>query len=266
MTIFEHKNYKIFIRNWLKNQPKAGRGSFKEWAQKLRVSTTLMSQIFNGEKELSPEHASELCDLLHFTESESDYFLLLVDYSRAGTPGLKKKILRKIEAEQKKSQNISQRLKVDELSDYTKAIFYSHWMYSGVRNLTAIPKFQTVEALAEHLKAPRVQVQKIIEFLLENGLCVTEGGRLRVGPKRTHVGAQSPLVAKHHQNWRLESFQKMPLQNEEDLFFTFPVSLSAADAKRIRLYLPQVIEEIHKIVGPSESEVVRCLNIDFFEY
>jgi hypothetical protein len=173
---------------------------------------------------------------------------------------------RKIDAELKKAQNIGQRLKVDELPDFTKAIFYSSWMYSGVRNLTAIPSFQSVEALAERLKSPRLQVQKVVEFLLENGLCIMGNGKLQVGPKRTHIGAHSPLVSKHHENWRLAGFQKIPLQNEDDLFLTFPMSLSAADAKKIRQYLPTVIEEIHKIVEPSESEVVRCLNIDFFEY
>lgn len=100
----------------------------------------------------------------------------------------------------------------------------------------------------------------------QNGLCGIAGGKLQVGTKRTHIDANSPLVAKHHQNWRLRTFEKMPLQRAEDLFFTFPMSLSADDAKNIRQYLPSVIEQIHKIVGPSPSEVVRCLNIDFFEY
>jgi uncharacterized protein (TIGR02147 family) len=266
MTLFEHADYKVFIKNWLKSQPKAGRGLLKQWSEKLGVSTTLMSQIFNADKELSLELASEFCDLMNFSDGEADYFLMLVEYSRAGSVSLRKRLKRKIESEQKKAQNIGQRLKVEELPDFTKAIFYSNWMYTGIRNLTAIPGLQTVDSLAEHLKMPRVQIQKVIEFLLENGLCVMEKGKLHVGPKRTHIGANSPLVAKHHQNWRLQSFQKMPLQKEEDLFFTFPMSLSKADAKKIRQYLPSVIEEIHKIVGPSDSEEVRCLNIDFFEY
>lgn len=266
MSIFEFTNYKVFVQSWLKKQPKAGRGFLKAWSEKLGVSSTLLSQVFNGEKELSAELASEFCDLLGLSENEADYFLLLVEYARAGSHHLRSRLRRKIETEQKRAQNVSQRLKVEELPDYTKAIFYSHWLYAGIRNLTAIPQYQSVEALAEYLKLPRLHVQKLVEFLLENGLCILEKGKLNVGPKRTHVGAHSPLVMKHHQNWRLESFQKMPLQKDEDLFFTFPMSLSAEDAKRIRAYLPSVIEEIHKIVGPSESEVVRCLNLDFFGY
>ena len=266
MSVFEFLEYKAFIRAWMASQPKAGRGLFRQWAEQLRVSTTLMSQVFNGEKELSLEMASDFCDLLGFSDAEADYFLLMVEYARAGSRSLKQRLKRKLQAEQNRAQNLSQRLKVEELPDFTKAIFYSSWMYAGIRNLTAIPQFQNVESLADHLKMPRLQVQKIVEFLLENGLCQLEQGSLQVGSKRTHLGAQSPLVAKHHQNWRLHSFQKMPLQRDEDLYFTFPMSLSVEDAAKIRRYLPTVIEEIHKIVGPSESETVRCLNLDFFEY
>jgi hypothetical protein len=44
------------------------------------------------------------------------------------------------------------------------------------------------------------------------------------------------------------------------------MSLSEKDAEKLRKLIPQWIEEIHKIVGPSDSECVRCLNIDFFNY
>lgn len=58
----------------------------------------------------------------------------------------------------------------------------------------------------------------------------------------------------------------MNLQNENDLFFTSPMSLSKEAAEKIRQELPAFIEKISKIVIPSKSEVIRCLNIDWFEY
>ena len=133
-------------------------------------------------------------------------------------------------------------------------------------NLTAIEKFKDVESISEKIGMSRKTVQEIIRFLLEVGLCTQDGGKLNVGAQRTHVNAESPFVVQHHQNWRVQGFNKMVQRRKEDLFFTFPMSLSNKDADKIRKLLPQFVESIHKIVGPSESETIRCLNFDFFEY
>jgi hypothetical protein len=39
---------------------------------------------------------------------------------------------------------------------------------------------------------------------------------MEVGPKLTHVGADSPFVIKHHQNWRLKGFNQMTQKGEQD--------------------------------------------------
>lgn len=220
-----------------------------------------------GKKEMNLELAEKISRSIGLSESEWDYLFLLVLYSKAGTASLKAQLKRKIEGERSKSQIIGERLKVgNELTEEARSTFYSSWIYAGVRNLAAIKKFASTEAIAQHLSLPRAHVQEVIHFLLETGLCRQETEGLHVGPRRTHVRADSPHVQKHHQNWRLQGFQKMPLKRDKDLFFTFPMSLSEKDAARIRKMLPAFAEEVHKIVEPSASETVRCLNIDFFEY
>lgn len=58
----------------------------------------------------------------------------------------------------------------------------------------------------------------------------------------------------------------MPYVDNKNLFFTMPMSLSEEVADKVREDLPAYIEKIAKWVGPSPSQVVRCLNIDWFEY
>jgi uncharacterized protein (TIGR02147 family) len=221
----------------------------------------------NGKKDLSLEQADRLSEILNLSEQESEYFLLLVLHERAGSQNLKRKFKKRIQDAQEKSKNISSRLKVQNvLSEETKAKFYSSWLYSGVRNLTALPEMISADAIATKLDLPRELVQSIIEFLLEQGLCIQTEKGLSFGPSRTHVAADSPWVSQHHRNWRDRSIQKMLLKRSEDLYFTFPMSLSEKDAEKIRKLIPTWIEAVHAIVGPSASECVRCLNIDFFEY
>lgn len=267
MTIYEYTDYQKFLNDWLGSQPKRGRGLPRQWAAKLSLHSTFVSQVLLGKKHLSFDHGAELCELLGLSEAEEDYFTLLLMHKKAGTEKLRKKLERRISEEQKKSQVLRDRLKIKyEMTADVQSLFYSTWLYSAIRNLSALPRLHAVELIAEHLKMPRSVVQEAVEFLLSHGLCVMEKGKLQPGPRRTHVSATSPFVLQHHKNWRLKGFHEMSLRQEGDRFFTFPFSASKADNKKIFSRIIEFIEEIHDIVGPSDSESARCLNIDYFGY
>lgn len=267
MKVYEFKDYKEFLSLWLKEHPKGGRGQLKKMADYLRVSTTLLSQVLKGEKHFSLETAADITEYVGLNEKETEYFLLLVEHQRAGGHKLRKILEKKLEREQQAGAQLQNRLHKDrELTDNEKMQFYSSWMYSGIRLLSALPDMTDANVISERLNIPLGTVHQIIHFLLEENLCVMKDNKLTYGTYRTHVGKDSPFVVKHHQNWRLKGFQSMEQRRDEDLFFTQPMALSAAAAEKIRLMLPGIIEQVHAIGGPSESEVVRCINIDWFEY
>lgn len=267
MSIFEFSEYKLFLKTWIKSQPNGGRGLIRKMADHLRISSTMMSHILSGDKDFSFEAANDLGAFLGLDEQESDYFLLLLSYAKAGSFSLRERYKKKIKIEQKKATEISKRVKADkDLPEVAKTIFYSNWLYTGIRNLTACEQFQNVDQIADYLNLPRATIHKVIDFLVKNDLCLERNGKIIPGPKQTHVDHLSPLVSRHHQNWRLEGFTKMIDVEDKNLFFTAPMSLSYEVAETIRQKLPGYIEEIIKLVRPSPSEVVRCLNIDWFEY
>jgi hypothetical protein len=124
-----------------------------------------------------------------------------------------------------------------------------------------------VAKLTERLLLPCAVIARTFAFLIDTRPVIARaGGGHEVGPKLTHNGADSPLVIKHHQNWRLKGMKQMVFKGNADLFYTAPMSLSRETATQIRSELPSFIEKIIKWVGPSPSETVRCLNIDWFEY
>lgn len=267
MSIYDFSEYTSFLRAWIAAKPKRGRGEIRRMADVLGVNPALISQALSGEKCLSLELTADLVTHLGLTEKEADYFILLVEYARAGSVRLKQVFKKRIVEAQKRATRVSERIQKDrELSDETKSVYYSSWTYTGIRNLTAIEGMQDIDSIATRLKLPKPVVSKVVSFLLEHGLCRHEGGHLTYGPMWTHVPADSPLVVKHHQNWRLRGFTTMEDPSEAHLFFTSPMSLSREAAEEVRKMLPSFIEKVQKIVGPSPSETVRCLNIDWFEY
>lgn len=266
-SIFDYQDYRKFLRSWVLARPKQGRGEWSRIAKHLGVSSTMISQVMNGERHFSQELASELGDFLGLTEEETSYLFLLIDYQRAGTHQLRAKLKKRVEGEQKRAAQLARRLKKDtEISESTKAVFYSDWVYSGVRNLSSIDAFGDADSIAARLGLSRSQVQKVLEFLLQEGLCKVEDGKIVVGPQRTHIGSDSPWVAQHHRNWRLKGFDSMGEEREKNLFYTGPMSMSEETAAQIRQEIPSFLERIYKLIHPSPSEVVRCLNIDWFEY
>lgn len=267
MSIYDFADYKAFVRTWIESQPKRGRGLLRRMAEHLKMSPTMLSHVFQGDKNLSIESVHDAAEFMALGDDEYDYLLLLVLFERAGSFASKQRFKKKIEAERKKADQIAKRMKADtELQETAKTVFYSSWIYSGIRNMTACPNFRSVDTIAEHLKLNRASVQRVIDFLVQNNLCIIKNGEIDIGPQQTHIGADSPLVSKHHQNWRLHGMTKLVETNERNLFFTSPMSLSRETAEAIRPRILSFIEDVRKQIRPSPSEIVRCLNIDWFEY
>jgi hypothetical protein len=142
----------------------------------------------------------------------------------------------------------------------------SSWIYTAITNLVAIPNLNNTRALAQHLKLPHAEVIKALEFLLKVGVVVEEQGFLKNGMAFSHLGNASPFTNRQHNNWRIQGLRAMDERRTEDLFYTGPMSLSLSAAEEIRKLLIKLIADSDEIVGPSESQVGYCLNVDYFKF
>lgn len=266
IRLFDYLDYKIFVSTWVSSRPQKGRGEYLKMAKAMNMHTTQVSQVFKGERELTPEQADALSDYLKLPHLEKRYFLDLVSYQRAGTQKLKsfyKKSLKDLKAEADRLKN---RLKVSKtLSESEKAIFYADSVYSEVHLLTTIKEMNSLDAIAKRIKKDPDYVEEILEFLIGTGLVKVGPKGLETGSTQTHVDAQSPHVLHHHRNWRLKALQKQSTRAPNDLFYTGQMTLSNQDFERCKEILRQSLEKIYKIIEPSPSENLFCLNFDFFE-
>ena len=267
-SIYSFDDYKKFIHAWLETLPRKGYGESRKIAEHLGVSTTMISQIFNGEKHLSLEMAAELAEYLGLSGDETAHFYLLVQYQRAGSHKLRKSLLEKIKETQKRVQELEKRIKAkDGFPSEVINEFYSSWAYAGTWGLIALEQYHSPEALAERLHLPVAKVKRILDFFLREKMAEYADGKLRLTSASVHIGKGSPFLTKHHTNWRLRAVDQLTYHDRaSDLFFSGPLHLSQELADQIREELPAFIESIIKRVVPSPSEVVRCLNIDWFDY
>lgn len=265
VSIYNFDDAKSFLMAHFQALPKRGRGQALRLAQHLRVHTTLVSQVLGGRKVFTLEQAADVAEFVGLTEPEGEFLLLLVQRERAGGAALREALGRQIRQRREAAKQLVARLKSDvKLKEEERAVFYSDWVFSAVRQLSAIPGFDSTEKIADYLGLSRARVKEVVDFLLATGLCVERSGRLAVGPQSTHLEASSPWVRVHHGNWRQKAMERVNDGKPSQLHYSAPMTLSARDAARLREMIVKFLESVDKLVEPSPSEELHCLNIDWF--
>lgn len=250
----------------LKQLPNKGYGQMSELSRFMGVHTTLVSQILKGHKDLTTDQAILICEFFGLNSLESEYLVLLVNHDRAGNLAAKRYYKSRLQKIKEQSQNISERVTADgKLSEEQRAIFYSDWAYSAIRQSIAVPNINTAQEIGRYLDLPIEKVNAYLSFLLQTGLCKLIGKKIVVGPSNTHVESSSPWVNVHHMHWRHRAIQSLNSASALDLHYTSPVTLSASDCDVIKEKLIQLIEQVRATVDPSPSEKMYCLNLDWFQ-
>lgn len=263
-NIFEYDSYCAFVRAAVKRQERGGRGELLRLAKHAGVHTSTLSQILGGRKHFTFEQASLVADYLGLKKLETRFFLLLVHKERAGTNLLKKQVLLQIDELRKQEQLLVDIIPQDRpLNEEEKAIFYSNWFYSAIWAQTSIPGFGSRESLHRYFNLPKRLVNNVVAFLLRTGLCVEKSGILQPGHKYSHLEAESPLISRHHGNWRIKAMERHPYLSPAEICYSSPLTLSKKDAEKIKKILIELISEVNSIREPSPCEELRCLNIDW---
>lgn len=218
-----------------------------------------------GNAHFSAEHALKVSQFLEHDSEEQDYFLHLVSYSRAGSRDLERFYLAKIEDVQRRRREISNRIRVkEELALVDQVTYYSSWHYTAIHMSLFVPKLQTRAALARHFRLAPTMVSKVLDFLVRAGFVRLEGDRYIAQPSRTHLTADSPLIARHHSNWRMKASQSLDEPSETDLHYSLVMSASPEAMEKIREILLKGIQATEPILRESKDEAGYVLALDLF--
>ncbi len=164
MKIFDYAHYKNFVNDLIESMPKKGRGQYSKIAQYLKINTVVVSQIFRGKRDLSLEHAFLLTQFFAMNDLEREYFLNLVQKEKASHYALKKHFEIKLKELKKRSQDLKERIQVQELNDEAKFQFYSQWYYSAIRLSTLLPECYNAEQIAQRLRLPLKREREVVCF------------------------------------------------------------------------------------------------------
>ena len=264
-NVFTYQDYKPYLQAWIESQPSRGRGLKTKLALAMGCNTAYVTHVLSGTAHLSLEQAERASGVLGHTDEEKSFFLLLLQYSRAGTKTLREFLKRQIDQAVERHFNLKDRLDFQKsLSLEDQATYYSSWHYSAILVSLSIPELQTPSALSQHFGISRNSVKVALDFLTSRGLAATDGGKFRTWPVSIHLGVDSPHLNKHHMNWRVRAMNSLSDERRENLHYSSVISISQADEPKIRAVLVKAIEEVRGIVKNSKEDSVYAYTLDFF--
>ena len=262
-SVFDEGDYKKYALRKLRDE---GRGARSRLSKVARCHLAYISQVLEGNAHFTLEQAMAVNSYFGHPIDEADYFLLLVHRARAGTQELKDYYSAKIQNIVDRRMQIRSRIKAKHTLTLEEEVrYYSSWQYVALFVLISIPQFQTKDALARRLGLSRERISECLEYLVSIGIVKESKGRYALGETRIHLPAQSPLISKHHTNWRMKAITALDQPRPENLHFSTAYSLSRSDVAKIRAMLLKFVEEADPVIMASPEEVAYCLAFDFFE-
>ena len=150
------------------------------------------------------------------------------------------------------------------LSREDQITYYSQWYYTAIHIALAVPRLHTKEALARAFTLPVSKVSQVLEFLITRGLAQEEKGRYSIGSVRFHLENDSPMISKHHANWRVKAIQSLERDDRSELHYSSAITIAESDVPKVREALIKAIESVREIISPSKDETVYCYALDLF--
>ena len=261
--LFQHTDYKAYLSQESDAQ---SRGFRKRLAEVALVQTAYVSNVLNGKAHFSWEQAEAISRWLGHTEAEKEFFLYLVEFTRAGTHELKSYLEKKLSRLKEKSERLETRVKMAApVSAQTRATYYSAWYYAAVHMAVTIPALRTLEALENRFKLDRETLVHILNRLCEASLVLRKGHEYFPGKAQIHLPKESELAHAHHTNWRTQAIRSLDVQRLSDYHYSGVVTLTSHEAKQVRDLLSDAVERSLKIIQPAKEETLYAMTLDFFE-
>jgi uncharacterized protein (TIGR02147 family) len=264
--IFDFKDYRIYLESTLERRSENEKGQRLKLAQAIGCHPGYLSKILAGSNDMSLEQAQASNEFLGHTPQESRFFLNLVSHARAGTKELKSYFNDELQRLKDERKDLRSRIAVERvLSEADQARYYSSWIFAGVHRCVGLDGCDNKEAIASLLGLSLISVSSAVEFLVDIGILVSAGGKLKQGSNNLFIDKASPFITKHHTNWRIKSIQSLDRVQSTDFHYSGLVSCTEDDLEEIREFMMELVQKTREKVMEAKDETLAVYTVDLFK-
>lgn len=266
ISIYDYDDYKLYLNETITSMPSKGRGLRLALAKFLNCQTAYISQVLNQYSHFSLEQAVRVSQFFEHNKEESKFFLLMVQYARAGSVELQEFLKSSLDEILEKRKNLKNRLGIDDsLDERNQHIYYSAWYYAAIHIILSIPGFQTARSIADHLRLPLELVQDVLSFLCETGLATQDGKSFKIGKTKIFIEKDSVQIKRHHNNWRNQAMASIDRKQDKDYHYSSVLSMGEKDIPKVKEIMVKCLEDCRQIIKDSPEEQLQVITMDFFE-
>ncbi len=247
-----------------------GRGVTRELATALAVHTTFISQVVNERAAFSSDQALAYCRFFKMSAIETDYFVELVSFGRAGTPRARSYFETRMKQIQKQHADLKSRWSNrSQTLGAEEATYFGSWATQVVHAALQLEKCHTAETIATHLGFPIADVRFALGLLCDMNLVTKKntpsGARWETTTRFLHLGKESPVIRHFHSQWRQRASQEfLRPMGPEGFHYSGALTFSVDAEPEIRGILIAALDRVMKAIEPSPAEDVYGLNLDLF--
>ncbi len=261
---FSYKSYKEFLKDFIELE---GRGAVGALATAADCNRTYLSQSLTSKVQLTPDHILGISQYLQLPAEEENFLLLLLLHERSTSVKnqaiIKKKMDAAIQEQLVLTKNINQKNDSKDLSEASKAQYYSTWKYAAVHSLTSIDEFQTAATIAKRLHLNDAETRQVLNFLEDCQLIKNSKEKWIHTGKNIHTPSESVYTRLHHANWKNKAVDDT--HNKQSIHYTTVFSLEKKHYEKIKEQLIDYISAQRDKVHASGSEEVFCFSCDLFQ-
>lgn len=244
--------------------------TFQEMAKFIRVQKPYLSKVLNKRADFSSDQMFMACEYLNFSEEESEYLMLLLEYDRTTYQVRKKKILveiQKIQDSKRDSKNVIakeiQNLTAVDFDSSSISDYYLDPLIQIVHIFLLIPRFvKHPKLIAENLSITEENVQDILKKLVDLKIIEIKDNKIEVIVRTMHLPRESKLVPVNHQMMRqfaLYRMSRLPWNLKKSWMVTF--NSNEESRKKMELEFNLFLEKVRKI--SSEGPKTDCYQLSF---
>lgn len=263
-NVFRFSDYREFIKS-VTNPRLPGKRTQVALAKAMGCQAAYLSQVLKGKAEITEDHALGFCHLLGLNSVETEYFLVLVRISRAGTPILKNHLEMRRKQVIDQNREIGNRIHSKVLENQEAIQYYSSsWIPAVVHLATRCPEFQTAKQIAKRFLLPESEVTYHLGVLLKFGFVRREGSKWIFQGSSIHIPKHSPEDLAFQTGRRLHALGSLARRRDDDVHYANLVSIDRKTAETIRAHVITLLEKTHRAAEMSPDNDLYSLCLDFF--
>lgn len=235
--------------------------SLRAFASAIGIQSSKATEVLKGKKGLSAAAAERIAGKLKWSESETEFFVSLVE-SEHGRGSKNKEIARK------KVDELSKREKFNEVSlDRFRII--SDWFHFAILELTETKGFVSdVKWISQKLGIEKDIAERAIKRLIDSDLLVFKNGHFKQTLKNlaTPSGIPSRAIKEHHVQILRKAEESLECDGvEERDFSTMTMPIDSSKLSEAKEMMKEFRRRFCKAQeSTDQTDRVYCLSVQFF--